>query len=134
MKKNYKEIKIYINNAYGLNINKNTFNDEFIITEESIECKRYFIVLDEYIMWKHSFLDGTFKASFIKIAEMIENLKEPVIAGCDTSLATITLKYDDESVLEEEYTESLSDNDMTDLSIELLKLIPSGCFYPDFIE
>ena len=43
MKKNYKEIKIYINNAYGLNINKNTFNDEFIITEESIECKRYFI-------------------------------------------------------------------------------------------
>ena len=134
MKKNYKEIKIYINNAYGLNINKNTFNDEFIITEECIECKRYFIVLDEYIMWKHSFLDGTFKASFIKIAEMIENLKEPDIAGCDTSLATITLKYDDESVLEEEYTGSLSDNDMTELSIELLKLIPSGCFYPDFIE
>ena len=134
MKKNYKEIKIYINNAYGLNINKNTFNDEFIITEESIECKRYFIVLDEYIMWKHSFLDGTFKTSFIKIAEMIENLKAPVIAGCDTALTTITLKYDDESVLEEEYTGSLSDNDMTDLSIELLKLIPSGCFYPDFIE
>ena len=134
MKKNYKEIKIYINNAYGLNINKNTFNDEFIITEESIECKRYFIVLDEYIMWKHSFLDGTFKTSFIKIAEMIGNLKAPVIAGCDTALTTITLKYDDESVLEEEYTGSLSDNDMTDLSIEFLKLIPSGCFYPDFIE
>lgn len=134
MKNNYKEIKIFTDNTYGLNINKNTFNDELIITEESIECKRYFVVLDEYIMWKHSFLGGTFKNYFIKVAKMIEDLKEPVIAGCDTALTKITLKYDDDSVLEEEYIGLLSDNDMTDLSIELLKLIPSGCFYPDFIE
>lgn len=134
MKKNYREIKIFINNAYGLNINENTFNDELVITEKSIECKRYFIVLDEYIKWKHSFLSGTFNSAFIKIAKMIENLKEPIISGCDTSLAKIILKYEDDSIIEREYTGTLSDNDMTELSLELLKLIPSGCFYPDFIE
>ena len=104
-----------------------------IITENSIECKRYFVVIDEYIMWKHTFLNDDFKDSFIKISEMIVNLKEPIIAGCDTSLTTITLKYDD-SEIDTEYTGSLTDNEMEDLSIELLKLIPSGCFYPDFIE
>ena len=133
MKNNYKEIKIFTNNTYGLNINENTFNDELIITENSIKCKRYFVVIDEYIMWKHTFLNDDFKDSFIKISEMIENLKEPIIAGCDTSLTTITLKYDD-SEIDTEYTGSLTDNEMEDLSIELLKLIPSGCFYPDFIE
>ena len=134
MRRKIKEIKIYTDNTFGLKVKKNTYNDELIIIEESIECKRYFVVLDEYIMWKHTFLNDTFKDSFIKLCKMFKNLNKPVIAGCDTPITTITLKYDDESVLEEEYTGSLSDNDMTELSVELLKIIPSGCFYPKFFK
>ena len=134
MKSNYKEVKICINNVYGINLNENTFNDELTITEDTVECKRYFVVLEEYIMWKHTFLDGDFKDSFIKIAKMLENLKGPVVTEVDTSLATMTLKYSDDLLIEKECTGSLTDNGMNDLSVELLKLIPSGWFYPDFIE
>ena len=134
MKSNYKEVKICVNNSYGINLNENTFNDEFTITEDTVECKRYFVVLEEYIMWKHIFLDGNFKDTFIKIAKMLENLKEPVVTVGDTSLATISLKYSDDLIIEKKYKGSLTDNGMNDLSIELSKLIPSGWFYPDFIE
>ena len=85
-------------------------------------------------MWKHIFLDGNFKDTFIKIAKMLENLKEPVVTVGDTSLATISLKYSDDLIIEKKYKGSLTDNGMNDLSIELSKLIPSGWFYPDFIE
>ena len=47
MKSNYKEVKICVNNSYGINLNENTFNDEFTITEDTVECKRYFVVLEE---------------------------------------------------------------------------------------
>lgn len=134
MKSNYKEVKICVNNSYGINLNENTFNDEFTITEDTVECKRYFVVLEEYIMWKHTFLDGNFKDTFIKIASIVEKLKEPVVTVGDTSLATMTLKYSDDLIIEKEYIGSLTDNAMNDLSVELLKLIPSGFFYPDFIE
>lgn len=85
-------------------------------------------------MWKHTFLDGDFKDSFNKIASIVEKLKEPVVTVGDTSLATMTLKYSDDLIIEKEYIGSLTDNGMNDLSIELSKLIPSGWFYPDFIE
>ena len=110
MKNSNKEIKIFTDNTYGLNIRKNIFNDELIITKNSIECTRYFVVLDEYIMWKHTFLDDDFKDSFNKISAMIENLKEAIIVGCDTSLTTITLKKDDDSEIKAEYIGSLTDN------------------------
>ena len=85
-------------------------------------------------MWKYTNEEGELTDSFLKIALMIENLKEPIVAALDTALATISLKYDDDSIVEAEYIGSLSANDMVELSEEILKIIPSGCFYPGVIR
>lgn len=134
MKKKVKYIKIYTDEMYSLRFGKNAYTDELLITESTIECKRNFFVLDEYTMWKETFYEEELKESFCKIVELVENLKEPTIAACDSAVNTIELVYEDDTKLSEEYYISLSANDMDELSMALLEVIPSGCFYPKFIR
>lgn len=129
-----KKIEIFVDGMYDLDFNKDKFNDELIITASTIECKRTFVLLDEYILWKKTCNNPSFESAFSHLSDIIKDLKQPLIAACDQKIATITLTFEDGSIVKEEYFGSLSDNDMKDLSKEILKLIPAGCFYPNFIE
>ena len=131
---NISEIIIYHDPRGGVHINSNDYTDELKITNNSIECKRYFSILEESIMWKMTFIEEKIKEEYLKVATLISQWRKPLIVACDGDLVVIKTVLENGEIVKEEYTGTFSDNRMSELIKAILQLIPQGCFYPECIR